>query len=323
MILDLAVYRDGHRQAAALQLESALEASREPNSFVWIALTEPTLSELHAIRDEFGLHELAIEDAIHAHQRPKVERYGDSLFVVLKSARYLDEAEAVSFAEIQVFVGSSFVVTVHHGGTGAGTDVRRELEERPDLLRLGPYGVLYAVVDQAIDSYQPAADGIDNDLSEVTSEVFSSRRLNPSERIFSLKREVLAFQRNTEPLTGALASLRGGSTHAMNQELANYFRDAEDHLLRTLARLQAYSTLLTDALGANIANITVRQNNDMRTISAWVAIAAIPTMIGGIYGMNFEHMPELDEPWAYPVVLVTIVVLCALAYRRFKKVGWL
>jgi magnesium transporter len=323
MIVDLAVYRDGQRQPGDLELEAALEAGREPDSFVWIGLYEPTMDEFDAVRAEFELHELAVEDAVNAHQRPKIETYGTSLFVVLKTARYLDADECVEFAEIQLFIGDGYVVTVRHGEASALADVRRKLEGRPDLLRCGPSSVLHAVIDHVIDGYQPAIDGIDNDLREVAVEVFSSDRHNPAERIFFLKREVLEFQRNTEPLAQALDVIRNEELRLISTELQNYFRDAEDHLLRVLARLNSHSALLSDALGANLANITVRQNEDMRTISAWVAIAAIPTMIGGIYGMNFEHMPELEQPWAYPTVLVIIVILCVIVYRRFKKSGWL
>jgi len=323
MIVDLAVYQDGRRRPGTLQFEAAFEAGREPGAFVWLGLYEPTLDEFDAVRAEFELHELAVEDAVNAHQRPKVETYGSSLFVVLKTARYDEPGERVEFAEIQLFIGDGYVVSARHGEASALADVRHRLEARPDLLRHGPSAVLHAVIDHVIDGYQPAIDGIDNDLREVAVEVFSSERHNPAERIFALKREVLEFQRNTEPLAEALNMIRNEEPDLISPELQNYFRDAEDHLLRVLARLDSHSALLSDALGANLANITVRQNDDMRTISAWVAIAAIPTMIGGIYGMNFEHMPELEQPWAYPVVLVIIAVLCAVVHRRFKRAGWL
>jgi magnesium transporter len=323
MIVDLAVYRDGLRQPGSLELEEALEAGREPGSFVWIGLHEPSLEEFDAVRAEFELHELAVEDAVHAHQRPKVETYGPSLFVVLKTARYLDAAETVEFAEIQLFIGDDYVVTVRHGEASALAEARRKLEGRPDLLRCGPSSVLHAVIDHVIDGYPRVLEGLDNDLREVAAEVFSSERHNPAERIFLLKREVLDFLRNTEPLAEALEVLRSADLALISPDLQNYFRDAEDHLLRVVSRLHAHSALLSDALGANLANISVRQNEDMRTISAWVAIAAIPTMIGGIYGMNFEHMPELEQSWAYPTVLSIIVVLCLVVHRRFKKAGWL
>jgi magnesium transporter len=323
VIVDLAVYTEGVRRPGELEFESALESGRRPESFVWIGLHEPSAEELEAVRVEFELHELAIEDALHAHQRPKVESYGSSLFVVLKTARYVDEEEKVEFAEIQLFVGDGYVVTVRHGEASALADVRRSLETRPDLLRCGPSSVLHAVIDHVVDGYPPAIEGIDNDLLEVADEVFSTARTNAAERIFALKREVLDFQRNTEPLGDALEVLRDGDLDLVNSDLKEYFRNTEDHLLRVLARLESHSALLSDALSANLANISVRQNDDMRTISAWVAIAAIPTVFGGIYGMNFEHMPELEQPWSYPAVLALIVLLCFIAHRRFKRAGWL
>lgn len=323
MIVDLAVYTDGKRRPGAIALEDAFEASREPDSFVWLGLFEPTFEEFDAVRDEFGLHELAVEDAVRAHQRPKVEVYGESLFVVLRTARYIDEIETVEFGEIQVFIGDGFIISVRHSEASKLKEVRNAIENDPELLAKGPSAVLYAIVDRVVDDYLPVIAGIDNDLVEVEAEVFTHERTNPAERIFKLKREVLDFSRNAEPLVEALQGLCGGSIGLIEPDLFEYFRDVEDHVLRTVARIDTLGALLSDALAANLAHVSVRQNDDMRTISAWVAIAAIPTMIGGIYGMNFSHMPELDEVWAYPVVLSVMVVLCLLAYWRFKRAGWL
>lgn len=323
MIVDLAVYTDGCRRAGDLGLQEAFEAGRPADSFVWLGLHEPTLAEFDAAIKEFGLHELAVNDAIEAHQRPKVEVYDDSLFVVLKTARYDDATETVEFAELQLFVGDGFVVTVRHGQASALREVRAALECNTEVLTLGPSAVLHAVVDHVVDGYQPVIDGIDNDLVEVEREVFSDARSNSAERIFKLKREVLEFYRNTQPLVEGLEQLRGGHLPQIADGLSDYFRDVEDHLLRVVSRIEALGALLSDALDANTAAISVRQNEDMRTISAWVAIAAIPTMIGGIYGMNFENMPELRTEYAYFIVLGTMALLCALAYWRFRRSGWL
>jgi magnesium transporter len=323
MIVDLAVYTDGQRRPGEVDFDQAFEAGREPDSFVWIGLFEPTEDEFAAVREEFNLHELAVEDAIKAHQRPKMEVYDDSLFIVLKTARYNDAEESVEFAEIQLFIGEGFVVTVRHGEASALAQVRKSVQARPELLKLGPTAVLYAVIDRVVDDYGPVITGIDNDLREVEAEVFTHERTNPGERIFQLKREVLDFHRNTEPLIEALDRLEACSVMHTHTELSPYFRDAKDHLLRTVGRIDAYGALLSDALNANLAQVSVRQNDDMRTISAWVAIAAIPTMFGGIYGMNFEFMPELHSTWGYPIVLALMVVLCIVAYWRFKKAGWL
>jgi len=323
MIVDLAVYTNGERRPGTLDFDVAFEAGREPNSFVWLGLFEPTEEEFAAVRAEFDLHELAVEDAIKAHQRPKLEVYDDSLFVVLKTARYNDAAESVEFAEIQVFIGEGFVVTVRHGEASALAQVRHAIQNKPELLKLGPSAVLYAVIDRVVDDYNPVVNGIDNDLKEVEAEVFTHERTNPAERIFQLKREVLDFHRNTEPLIEALDRLEACTVMHTHPELSHYFRDAKDHLLRTVSRIDSYGALLSDALNANLAQVSVRQNDDMRTISAWVAIAAIPTMFAGVYGMNFEHMPELKQTWGYPAAIATMVTLCSLAYWRFRKAGWL
>lgn len=323
MIVDLAVYTNGVRRPGDLDLDVALEAGREPDSFVWLGLYEPTVEEFDAARVEFDLDELAIEDAVHAHQRPKLEVYDDSLFVVLKTARYVDSSEVVEFAELQLFIGDGFVITVRHGQASALAEVRRALECRPELLACGPSAVLHAVIDRVVDDYGPVIVGIDNDLREVEAEVFTDERTNPAERIFKLKREVLDFHRNTEPLLEALAALRSGQVPFISDELANHFRDAEDHLLRVVTRIDAAGALLSDALSANLAHISVRQNDDMRKISAWVAIAAIPTMVGGVYGMNFESMPELKSPIGYPMALSIMVIGCLVAYRWFRRSGWL
>ncbi len=323
MIVDCAVYEDGKRRPGELALDDAFEAGRSPNAFVWIGLHHPTEAEFDAVRMEFGLHELAVEDALKAHQRPKLEVYDDSLFVVLKTARYVDETETVEFAELQLFIGEGFIVTVRHGEASALGDVRHRLEEQPDLLRCGPGAVLHAVCDRVVDDYLPVVDGIDNDIDEVEQDVFSHERTNPAQRIYELKREVLAFYRNTQPFEQALDGLEKGRVPFCHQDLSEYFRDVRDHLLKVVSRLDTYRDLLTDVLEANLAQVSVRQNNDMRTISAWVAIVAVPTMMAGIWGMNFEHMPELGWVVGYPLALLAMLGAALLMYRRLRRAGWL
>jgi len=325
VIIDCAVYTDGKRRPGALPIDLALDAASEKDSFVWIGLYEPTHDEFDKVCAEFGLHPLAVDDAVKAHQRPKVEVYGDSLFVVLKTARYVDETESVEFAELQVFVGANFVVSVRHGEASALAEVRKAVEDRPDLLRCGPASVLHAVVDKVVDDYEPVLLGLDNDMREIEEQVFSeeARDLNPAERIYKLKREVLDFLRHTRPLAESIARLVRGSVPHGHPELSNYFRDVEDHLLRVVAQIEEYNVVLSDALSANQAQVSVRQNYDMRKISAWVAIGAVPTVIGAIYGMNFDHMPELRETWAYPIVLIVMALICVYLFRRFRRSGWL
>jgi magnesium transporter len=326
VIVDCAVYDKGVRREGDLPLEQALEASREPDSFVWIGLFEPTPSEFHAVRREFGLHDLAVEDAVKAHQRPKLEVYGGDLFLVLKTARYVDVLETVEFAEIQLFVGASYVVSVRHGQGSALADVRHRLELDPELLRHGPIAVLHAVVDRVVDDYEPVIAGLDNDVREIEVDVFDADRVgraDPSRRIFKLKREVLDFHRHTKPLSEALLRLQSGVVPHCAVGMREYFRDVQDHLLKVVAEIENFRDLLSDALHANLAQVSVRQNDDMRKISAFVAIGAVPTVTGAIYGMNFEHMPELDWRFGYPLVLAVTGVICVLLYLRFKKAGWL
>jgi magnesium transporter len=324
MILDCAVYEDGRRRDGHLELGNALEAAQADNAFVWIGLYEPSPDEFASVAREFELHPLAVEDAVHAHQRPKLETYGDTLFMVLKTARYVDPKEVIKLGEIMLFVGRHFVVSVRHGEGSELGEVRGRVESDPDLLRCGPGTVLHAIVDHVVDDYFPALEGVENDIDEIEAEVFSPSRENPAERIYKLKGEVLDFYRATAPLGEPLARLANGDySELIHPQVESYFRDVYDHLLRVVGALDGFRDMLTSVLTANLTQITVRQNDDMRRISAWVAIAAIPTVIAGIYGMNFEHMPELSWAFGYPFALGVMLMMCIGLYRYFKKVGWL
>ena len=323
MIVDCAVYEGGERRAGQLPLQDAFEAGRDDGAFVWIGLHEPTEQEFEAVRLEFGLHELAVEDAIKAHQRPKLEVYGDTLLLVLKPARYYDATEDVELGEILVFVGDGFVVSVRHGEATALGEVRRAVEAAPERLRCGPDAVLHAIVDRVVDDYAPVARNLEEDIEEVEADVFSPERSNPAERIFKLKREVLEFSRATGPLAEALDLLCDAELPQIDGSMASYFRDVRDHLQRVAEQTDSYRELLTSILTANLTQVGVRQNEDMRKISAWVAIVAVPTMIAGIYGMNFEFMPELEWRYGYPAVVSVIVIVCVFLYWRFRRSGWL
>jgi magnesium transporter len=316
MIVDCAVYEDGKRVDADV-------FGADPHSFVWIGLHAPTEDEFADVAEEYGLHPLAVEDAIHAHQRPKVEHYGDSLFVVLKTAVYKDPQEIVELGEIMLFVGERFVVSVRHGAHTALADVRRALEAEPDRLSQGPTAVLHAVLDRVVDDYETVLEGLDTDIDQIEHEVFSDERVDRSERIFRLKREVLDFRRAVQPLVEPLRAMQDGRVRLHGADLGPEFRDVLDHVLRVVDRVEAYDAILSDALNANLAQVGVRQNEDMRKISAWVAIAALPTMLAGIYGMNFDHMPELRWQWGYPLVLAVMATSCASLYLLFKRRGWL
>jgi magnesium transporter len=323
MIVDCAVYREGRRSDGDTSVHEAVSACRQPGAFVWIGLYEPSEDEFDSIRREFELHELAVEDALNAHQRPKLEVYGDMVFVVLKTARYIDPQEVVRLGEILIFLGGDFIITVRHGEASELQGVRDALEHEPELLSHGPGAVLHAIVDQVVDDYLPALAGLGEDIDEIEDEVFSSTRSNPAERIYKLKRETLEFNKATGPLVDPVDRLAKGHYDLIHPEVRAYFRDVNDHLIRVHEQLESYRDLLTSVLEANLAQVTVRQNQDVRTISAFVAILAVPTMVAAIYGMNFEHMPELEWTFGYPLVLAVMVIVCFGLFRYFKKVGWL
>ena len=304
MIVDCAIYDEGKRRDGDVEPREAYNAASEKGSFVWIGLYEPSEEEFDSIQREFELHELAVEDAINAHQRPKLETYGDTTFVVLKTARYIDPDEIVQFGEILVFLGHDFIVTVRHGEASSLTGVREDLESRPDLLAHGPGAVLHSIVDRVVDDYFPAVAGLEEDIEEVENSVFSAERTNPAERIYRLKREVQQFHRAASPLMEPMDRLTGGRVEQIHPEVQTYFQDVNDHLARVNDRLDVLGDGLNSILQANLAQVTVQQNDDVRRISAIVAIIAVPTAIAGIYGMNFEHMPELKTEWGYPLVLL-------------------
>jgi magnesium transporter len=324
VIVDCAVYDNGTRRAGDLPLDVALEtASASPDAFVWIGLHEPSPDEFDAVVKEFGLHHLAVEDALHAHQRPKLERYDETLFIVLKTARYVDPQEVVELGQVVLFIGEGFVVSVRHGQSTALSSVRSSLQAHPDMLRHGPSAVIHAVLDRVVDDYLEVLHGLETDIDEIEQAVFSSSGRNHAERIYKLKREVLEFRRAVAPLAEPLTQLQSGALPCIAGDISPYFRDVSDHLTRATEQIEAFDVLLTSALNANLASVGVRQNEDMRKISAWVAIMAVPTMIAGIYGMNFDHMPELEQVWGYPAVLALMVTSCLVLYRAFKRNDWL
>jgi magnesium transporter len=323
VIVDCAIYEDGRRRNGGVDLHDAYSACRRDGNFAWIGMYEPTEEEFDSLRREFDLHPLAVEDAIHAHQRPKLEVFEGMVFIVLKTARYVDPKEVVEIGEILIFLGADYILTVRHGKASALKPVREALESEPELLKHGPGAVLHAIVDRVVDDYTPALEGLGLDIEEVENEVFSQDRSNPAERIYRLKREVLAFNRAAAPLVEPIDRLAKGHYEHVHPEVRAYFRDVNDHLMRVHEQLESYRDLLTSILGANLAQVTVQQNSDVRRISAIVAIVAVPTAIAGIYGMNFEHMPELGWTFGYPLVLGVMVTICAFLYRFFRRAGWL
>ncbi|GGQ72026.1 magnesium and cobalt transport protein CorA [Streptomyces asoensis] len=337
-IVRAVLYRDGVRVLAPATLSETYRALREqPSGMAWIGLARPTESELHSLAAEFGLHPLAVEDAKEAHQRPKLERYGDTLFVVLRAARYLDAPEEIDFGELHVFVGPDFVITVRHAAAPDLSAVRRRMEETPELLKLGPEAVLYAILDAVVDGYAPVVSGVQNDIDEIETEVF---RGDPavSRRIYELSREMVEFQRATRPLVGMLHGLMAGfSKYGTDDELQRYLRDVADHVTHTSERVDGFRQALTEILTVNATLVTQQQNAEMRAlaeagfeqneeikkISSWAAILFAPTLVGTIYGMNFAHMPELRWGLGYPFAIVLMAVVCVSLYVVFKRRDWL
>ncbi|MFE9453258.1 magnesium/cobalt transporter CorA [Streptomyces sp. NPDC006739] len=332
MIVDCAIYRDGHRTEGPQDFSDALEEARaRGDSFVWIGLYEPTEKEFDLVTEEFGLHPLAVEDALKAHQRPKLEVYDDSLFMVLKPVTYEPDSDTVTSGELMIFLGDSFVVTVRHGEGAPLAEVRRRLEQQEDMLRHGPTGVLYSIADAVVDHYLEVATELGTDLEELETEVFSpdgGGSRHTASRIYTFKRQILEFRRATVPLSVPMNRLAGvgsadGSLAFVREGARPFFRDVNDHLTRVNESVEGLDRLVSDILNAHLAQMSVRQNDDMRKISAWAAMAAVPTMIAGIYGMNFDHMPELHWLWSYPAVIALMAGLELLLYRLFKRRGWL
>ncbi len=324
MIVDCAHYKAGARQhEGSLSPEEAAERAKGGDEFVWIGLHQPEEGDLARLQGLFGLHELAVEDAARAHQRPKIEDYDDSWFIVLRTAHYNEETEVVHFGEIHLFAGPGYVITVRHGPGSELSSARSRLEARPDLLKMGAASAVWAVLDKVVDDYQPVVDGIDDDVEEVEADVFDDDRPAPTERIYHLKREVIEFHRAVYPLLGPLDALERGGYTRVPDELRRYFRDVHDHARRVDELVNSQRELLTSVLEANLALVSVNQNEVVKKISSVAGIIAVPTFIASVYGMNFEDMPELAEPWGYPAALA-LMALCVLGLTAFfRRIDWL
>lgn len=337
-MVDSAIYSDGRRVASPRSLAETYRALDETKDGVaWIGLYRPSAAELMSLAAEFGLHELAIEDAIVAHQRPKLERYDTVLFVVLKAANYLDVPEEVAFGELHLFVGPNFVITVRHSESPDLSHVRQRMEREPELLAQGTQAILYAIIDAVVDAYSPVVAGLANDIDEIETQVFGGDAL-VSRRIYELSREVIDFQRATHPLTAVMDALEHGSSkYGVTQDLQRGLRDVADHLTIVNERVDGFRQLLRDILTVNstlvserrndemarLAHSTHRQGEEVKRISSWAAILFAPSLVAGIYGMNFTHMPELDWPLGYPLAIVAMLGLSSVLYVVFRKRGWL
>ncbi|MFF2995730.1 magnesium and cobalt transport protein CorA [Streptomyces sp. NPDC057950] len=335
-VVDCAVYRDGARVQTREPLtpHQAMRLVHRDGGFVWIGLHEPTEAEFSGIASEFGLHPLAVEDAVQAHQRPKLERYDDSLFTVFKTIHYVEHdeltatSEVVETGEVMCFTGRDFFITVRHGGQGSLRALRHRLQDEPDLLAKGPSAVLHAIADHVVDGYIAVADAVQDDIDEVETEVFSlGRKGTPrgtdAGRIYQLKREVLEFKRAVSPLLRPMQLLSERPMRLVDPDIQKYFRDVADHLARVQEQVLGFDELLNSILQANLAQASVTQNEDMRKITSWAAIIAVPTMVCGVYGMNFDYMPELRWKFGYPLTLGVTVGICLSIHRILKRNGWL
>jgi len=322
VIVDLAVYRDGRRLPGELDLEDAFEHCRD-GGFVWVGLHEPTHEEINRVGAEFGIHELAAEDAVHAKQRPKLEEYDGVHLLVLKPARYDDATESIEFGEILLFIGASFLVAVRHGQAAPLVDLRRSLESRPDQLRLGPGAVVHAIVDRVIDDYATVMAGLENDVDEVEEHVFDDARDMPVKRIYFLKRQVIQFHRATTPLREPLRRMASAEVSAVPEHVQEYFRDTYDHVIRIDERVENLRELLNGLLDAAMSRIGVQQNEDMRRISAWVAIGVVPTLITSAYGMNLRRLPFDNQLHGFAMVSGALLAIAVVMYLVFHRRGWL
>jgi len=324
MIVNCAVYAGGQK-VADIPLDQAGEWAARDGHFVWIGLYEPDEEEMKLVQAELDLHDLAVEDAHRAHQRPKLEEYDDALFVVLRAAHWNEEKRTIDRGETHVFVGPRYVVSVRHGDTGSYALVRERCELSPEHLALGPGFVLYAIMDFVVDSYFGVVDHFEDRVGTLEEAIFADRsQRDIARRIYDLKRRLIMVKRAVSPLVEVLNRLVRYDSHQLVPEAVRpYFRDVYDHVVRINESVDSLRDLLSGALDANLAMTSIRQNEVMKQLAGWAAVVAVPTLLAGIWGMNFQHMPELAEPWGYPVALALMAGVMAFLHSRFKRAGWL
>jgi magnesium transporter len=333
-LIDCGVYVEGHRLSGKYTYAAALSRVREielaeHEAFVWIGLHEPDESQMQDVAEVFGLHPLAVEDAVVAHQRPKLERYDETLFLVLKTVNYVAHEsvvlarEIVETGEVMVFVGKDFVITIRHGEHGGLSEVRKRMDADPDQLRLGPYAVMHAIADYVVDHYVEVTRLMECDIDAIEEVAFSPGRRLDVEPIYMLKREVVELRRCVNPLSAAFQRMQTENRDLISKEVRRYLRDVGDHQTAAADQINSYDDMLNSLVQAALARVGMQQNSDMRKISAWAGIVAVPTMIAGIYGMNFEFMPELKWHWSYPIVISLMVLICLSLYRNFRNNNWL
>ena len=323
MIVDYALYQNGLRYKEPSNLGELISKAKTEGGFVWLGLAEPTEAEFNKVIGDFGFHPLAIEDAVMAHQRPKYEEFPDVQVLVLKTVFYEDRGSQITTGEIFIFIGEHFVVVVRHGNGAPLVNTRHQLESVPEQLTKGPYAVVHAILDHVIDCYIDISIELETDVNQAEAKVFSDSRVSASQEIYLLKREVIEFRHAIDPLLSPLQQIASIGARHVPTELTPFFRDTLDHLSRASDAASGLDSLLQSALQAEIAQVQLQQNEDMRKITSYVALASVPTMVAGIYGMNFDTMPELRWQFGYPLVLGSLVLVTAFLYRKFKKSGWL
>jgi magnesium transporter len=328
MIANSTVYRAGSRLHVDVKpddLEGVRQAvqSGQPGDFVSVGLHEPDQAEMARVAEIFGLHRLAVEDSLHPVQRPKLEKYGDMVFLVLKTLWYVKKSDTVKGGQVALFMGPDYVVTVRQGAPFELESVRRHLEEHPDVLKQGPAAVVHAICDRVVDLYELVVSDLETDVDQVQASVFSPERPHVSKRIYELNRELTTLRRAVSPLRAPMQQFAQAQIRGVSADMALYFRDVADHLARVSDAVDSVGNLLSSAFDANMSRIGVQQNDDMRRMSAWAAIFAVITVLAGIYGMNFAHMPELGWSFGYPLLLLVMAGSSVVLYRKFKKSGWL
>jgi magnesium transporter len=323
MIVDVALYQNGCRVDGPSDISDLVDVARRDGGFVWLGLAEPTEAEFEMVVGELNFHPLAVEDAINANQRPKIEDYEGLTFFVLKTVFFDVKEQEISTGELLCFIADHFIVIVRHGEGSPLVTVRHDLEQRPELLALGPFSVLHAVADRVIDGYTAIGASLEQEVVAVENKVFNGKRQTFSQEIYFLKREIIEFKHSIEPLLMPINRITSGLVTSVPEGIKPFFRDTSDHLLQAIEHVTGLDSLITSVLQADLAHIQVQQNIDVRRISAWVALASGPTMLAGIYGMNFHHMPELGTRYGYYVVLGVMATLTAFLFRNFKKSGWL
>ncbi|OBH84645.1 magnesium/cobalt transporter CorA [Mycobacterium sp. E2989] len=333
-LVDCAVYADGHRLPGKFSYAEARDKVREmealgQDAFVWVGLREPDQAEMQEVADLFGMHPLAVEDAVCAHQRPKLERYDETVFFVLKTVTYVPHEsvvkarQIVETGEIMVFVGKDFVITVRHGEHGGLSEVRKRMDADPEQLRLGPFAVMHAIADDVVDHYLEVSSLIESDIDSIEEVAFAPGSKIDVEPIYLLKREVVELRRCVSPLSVAFHRIQVENKDLISKEVRRYLRDVSDHQSQAADQITSYDDMLNSLIQAALARVGMQQNNDMRKMAAWAGILAVPTMVAAIYGMNFHFMPELNWTWGYPGIMAAMTLACLALYFQFRRNNWL